>query len=251
MPIHDWTRVEDGIFHDFHHSWVEEIKRALNAGLLPRDYYALSEQRAIEVAPDILTLKTPGGSHGNVESWPATAGGDAGLLLADPKVRQTAESDADFYFRKQDVVTVRHISGDELIAVVEIVSPGNKSSRGRLEQFLKKASALVFEHDIHLLIVDLHPPPRRDPQGIHGVLWEYATGQEYVAPEDKPLTLVSYEANAGARAFIEPVAVGDTLVDMPLFLRPRAHVSVPLEATYNAALAAVPRRWRDVLQPPT
>src|SRR5438309_561880 len=21
MPIHDWTRVEAGIFHDFHHSW--------------------------------------------------------------------------------------------------------------------------------------------------------------------------------------------------------------------------------------
>ena len=46
MPIHDWTRVEAGIFHAFHHSWVEEIARALNRGLLPPDYYALPEQIA-------------------------------------------------------------------------------------------------------------------------------------------------------------------------------------------------------------
>ena len=28
MPIHDWSRVDAGIFHDFHHAWIEQIKRA-------------------------------------------------------------------------------------------------------------------------------------------------------------------------------------------------------------------------------
>ena len=37
---------------------------------------------------------------------------------------------------------------------------------------------------------------------------------------------------------------------MPLFLQPGAYVEVPLEATYREAFAAVPRRWRDVLEPP-
>ena len=46
MPIHDWTRVDAGIFHDFHHTWITEIKRVLNSGLLPPDYYALAEQIA-------------------------------------------------------------------------------------------------------------------------------------------------------------------------------------------------------------
>jgi hypothetical protein len=41
MPVHDWTRVSDGIFHSFHLSWTDEIMAALNAGLLPSDYYAL------------------------------------------------------------------------------------------------------------------------------------------------------------------------------------------------------------------
>ena len=44
MPVHNWTCVEAGIFHDFHHAWIEELKRALNGGILPGDYYALAQR---------------------------------------------------------------------------------------------------------------------------------------------------------------------------------------------------------------
>ena len=57
MPIHDWTRVESGIFHDFHGYWIQLIKAALNAGLLPPEYYALAEQVAVGVQPDVIALK--------------------------------------------------------------------------------------------------------------------------------------------------------------------------------------------------
>ena len=59
MPIHDWTRVNAGIFHHFHHGWIEEIARGLNSGLLPADYYALAEQIAGGFGPDVLTLERP------------------------------------------------------------------------------------------------------------------------------------------------------------------------------------------------
>ena len=59
MPIHDWTRVDAGIFHHFHHGWIEEIARALNRGLLPPDHYALAEQIAGGLGPDVLTLQRP------------------------------------------------------------------------------------------------------------------------------------------------------------------------------------------------
>lgn len=42
--------------------------------------------------------------------------------------------------------------------------------------------------------------------------------------------------------------MGDVLRDMPLFLEPGAHVLVPLESTYQAAFAALPHRWRGVLE---
>ncbi|HUY36479.1 MAG TPA: DUF4058 family protein [Pirellulales bacterium] len=204
------TRVHAGIFHDFHHSWIEEIARALNHELLPADYYALR------------------------------------LLLAPPKVKLAAETDLEFYRRKQSAMAVRHVSGDRLVAMVEIVSRGNKSSRQALRSFVEKAAELL-DRRIHLLIVDLHAPGSRDPHGIHAAIWGEIHGKDHDTPAAKPLTLVSYETALTVRAYVEPVAVGDRLTEMPLFLEPGAHVPIPLEAIYGSAFAEVPRRWRRVL----
>src|SRR5260370_27244079 len=69
MPVRDWTRVIAGIFHHFHHGWIEEIARALNRGVLPPEYYALAEQVAGGLGPDVLTLEnirlTPDSSSKN------------------------------------------------------------------------------------------------------------------------------------------------------------------------------------------
>ena len=35
MPIHDWTRVTAGTWHDFHLVWIAELRNVLNGGLLP------------------------------------------------------------------------------------------------------------------------------------------------------------------------------------------------------------------------
>ena len=246
MPVHDWTRVEAGIFHDFHHAWIEEIKRALNGGLLPDDYYALAEQHAAGLAPDVLALQERTES---AEPAPTSRnGGGTGLLLAPPKGRPIAETEMAFFRRKQNTVTVRHVSGDRIVAMVEIVSPSNKSSRNGLRAFVEKAAELLDKR-VHLLILDLHPPGKRAPHGIHAAIWEEIAGEESEAPPAKPLTLVAYETNLTVRAYLETVAVADALPDMPLFLEPDACVTVPLEKTYAGAFAAVPRRWRAVLDP--
>ena len=56
MPAHDWTRVDAGLFHDFHQSWTIALRNALNAGVLPPDYFALVEQSIRGPIPDVLTL---------------------------------------------------------------------------------------------------------------------------------------------------------------------------------------------------
>jgi len=248
MPIHDWTRVEAGIFHDFHHAWIEEIKRALNRGILPADYYALAEQHAAGFGPDVLTLQGDRNGDADDDAGPAP-GASGGVLLATPKLGPTGETDMAFYRRKQSTVAVRHVSGDRIVAMVEVVSPGNKASRNPLRSFVEKAAELLDKRT-HLLILDLFPPGRRDPQGIHGEIWEEIAGQEYAAPADKPLTLAAYESGLTIRAYVAHAAVGDALTDMPLFLEPEKAVEAPLEATYSAAFAEVPRRWRRVLEAP-
>jgi hypothetical protein len=57
MPVHDWTRVSAGTFHDFHQAWIIAIRDALNDGLLPEGYYAMAEQVAGRPHPDVLALE--------------------------------------------------------------------------------------------------------------------------------------------------------------------------------------------------
>ena len=58
MPIHDWTRVDAGIFHHFHQRWIGALTDVLNQRLLPSEYYALAEQQGAGFEPDVLTLKS-------------------------------------------------------------------------------------------------------------------------------------------------------------------------------------------------
>jgi hypothetical protein len=60
---------------------------------------------------------------------------------------------------------------------------------------------------------------------------------------------VSYAAGRVKVAYIEPVAVGDVLPDMPLFLEPGLHVPVALEATYQATWNVFPKEVRDLVIP--
>lgn len=242
MPAHDWSRVAAGIFHDFHHAWIEEIKRALNAGLLPSDYYALAELRTAGYGPDVLALQVDATDEGFDEPDQRLGG----LLVAKPQVAVTAETDMEFYRRKQNVVAVRHVSDDRVVALVEVVSPGNKSSRAALRSFVEKTAQLLDQR-IHLLILDLHRPGNFDPQGIHGAIWE-EIAEAWVAPTDRPLTLVGYESALTVRAFVQPLAIGEALIDMPLYLEPSGYVLVPLENTYARAFDAVPKRWRNVVE---
>src|SRR5438105_11136011 len=103
MPIHDWTRVIHGIFHDFHHEWISTIKRALNAGLLPPGFYALAEQIAGGLGPDVLTLDAvrprPEQTRGNGPAEAASGQGRGGIALATtpPRVRFTAAAETEHY----------------------------------------------------------------------------------------------------------------------------------------------------------
>jgi hypothetical protein len=127
--------------------------------------------------------------------------------------------------------------------LIEIVSRGNKESRHELERFLRKVAS-ALESKYHLLIIDLHPPGSFDPQGIHGAIWDYLFGSAPLAPADRPLTLVSYRALPVPTAYVEPVAVGSSLPEMPLFLDASWYVNVPLEETYLQTWSGIPEPWK-------
>lgn len=245
MPLHDWTRVDDGIFHDFHLAWIAELRRVLNGGLLPPDYYALGEQVLGGGSPDVLALSLPPAVR------PDRPDGNTAVLSPPPQTRLVARSARPSYTANQRRLVIRHKSGHPVVALVEVVSAGNKASEYAWDQFVDKAVA-ALHRGIHLLLLDAHPPTPRDPGGVHGAVWGALTGEDYTPPPDADRTMVAYSAGVEKTAYVEPLGVGRPLPDMPLFLTPDGDgcVRVPLEATYQAAFGPLARFYRDILEAP-
>jgi hypothetical protein len=246
VPIHDWTRVSAGLFHNFHQRWISALCDALNFGGLPPEYFALTEQRAGGPIPVVLTLKLS--DDGPV--WTGDTGIPVPVLAVaevPPKVSLVQTTEARVYARKADRITIRHQEGD-VVAVIEIVSPGNKASQAALREFVQKTSDLIQQR-IHLLVVDLFPPGRRDPEGIHRAIWDELEENDHAAPPpDKPLVLASYDAGPPILGYVDSKAVGEPLPEMPLFLRPGFYVPAPLEATYQTSWDAFPPVLKHRLQ---
>jgi len=216
MPVHDWTRVDAGLFHAFHLGWSCALCDALNSGPLPSNFYAILEGIHKGSIQDDLTSKL--------------------------------KNEELIYARKANRMAVRHNRGN-VLAVIEIVSRGSKASQAELRRFVEKIAGLIRQ-EIHVLVIDLFPPGTHDRQGIHKPIWAEFTDGDFKLPSDKPFTLVSYSAGVDTSAYVDVVAVGDVLPEMPLFLEPERYVPIPLEATYQTAWNAFPNAMKRLLESP-
>ncbi len=238
MPIHDWTRVPAGLFHHFQQDWSIEIARMLNRGRLPEGISALVEQRLGPRESDVLAIERRNGP---------TRAVDGGVMTLDrPLTRVVRRSSKEIYSGRANRIVVRHHLG-RIIAVIEIMSPGNKDSRSALRDFVEKTIEFL-RGGIHVLVVDLFPPTPRDPFGIHKAIWDEIEEEDFAFPPGKDRTLVSYESGGVRTAYIEPVGVGDAQPDMPLFLANDWHVNVPLEPAYQATWNASPAELREAVE---
>ena len=130
MPIHDWTRVDAGLFHNFHQNWITTLTNALNTGALPSDYYALAEQSVRGPIPDVIALRLSVDGPDSAES-----GGGLAVAEVPPRARVVRRNETDVYVYKADRISVYHRHG-HLVSVIEIVSPGNKASKGEFRASL-------------------------------------------------------------------------------------------------------------------
>ncbi len=184
MPVHNWTRVDAGLFHAFHQRWISALSDALNVGGLPPDYFALAGLSVRRSIPDVLTLprlSVKELSHGTAPS--------VAVAVAPPRARVIRSTEIGVYARKADRLTVRHRHG-QIVAVVEIVSPGNKGSQSELRAFVEKTADLI-QQGVHVLVIDLFPPTKRDPQGLHKAIWDEFEDDDFALPAGKPLTLAA------------------------------------------------------------
>ena len=89
-------RVLAQAFFTLHVVWIGQLQIALNGGLLPKNFYAMAEQDAGDIEPEVLTLQRQAGraapesaNHGEVltvaDAPPTSRRFEACLNLTKPK----------------------------------------------------------------------------------------------------------------------------------------------------------------------
>ena len=185
--------------------------------------------RRSTVRPTTAAWRPPSRRRGSVSS-------DGPTLLSSPTPRSDARSPSDT------------AAATATVALIEIVSPGNKDRATSVDAFVNKAAAAT-EAGINLVVLDLFPPRRADgPLGLVDRVAEAAGFEPLSAVEGKPLWVAGLDAGPERVLYAEPLAVGDAPPDTPLFLSPGRYVDVPLAATYATAWRETPSRWRAVVE---
>lgn len=227
MPLHDWntTRGWSGV----HIVWMTEIPRWIKPRLPEgfRAYVGTSPVVAVddpEGEPDVTVRRTNGGVHRTLEE------GEADPFQPDVEVAvATIEDDRSVYVERNG----------RMVAVVELVSPGNKDGIEKRRKYLARYLGYLTNR-VHLLLVDLHAKP-------YGISFADDIARRLQMPEQPPLPppfAISYRVITGG----EPgdghlsirrsgLQVGAPLPTLPLAIGFPDVVPIDLETTYMNAAA--------------
>ena len=273
VPLHDWTRVSAGRWHDMHLAWTAALRTELNSGLLPDPFFALAEPATgfqigggdgddIDFGddeppferrePDMLaavgreTFAARAGSNGSAA--PHFDRPDRGVALAEaPALVRTVEELGPPGVRRR--ITVRHPDGDRVVAVVEFASPGNRDAVSKVARFSETLAA-ALEAGIHAVLIDPFPPTGPAPDGLHGAVVAQFGASHRLDP-DHPLTFAGYRAisapGVSPTAFVQTCAAGEPPPTVPLFLDPAWCLPLDLAPGYAAAFRGCPKPVRDRL----
>ena len=223
----------------FHGQWAGSIAAALNQGGLPPGYFAEALVRVGSIQVDVATFEddevsspTPDDGEGE----PAAGGGTAMLVApawAPPAPALTMPAQVP------DDIEVRIFSEAEgdIVAAVELVSPGNKDRAEARRAFAAKCD-VYLQRRVGLVIVDVVTSRRSN---LHDELVRLrGLDESTLFPDDPPLYASAYrpvrhKSLARIDVWFAPLAVGASLPTLPLAIRGAGCFPLNLEAAYQDA----------------
>ncbi len=204
-------------WHSFHHAWATFISSDLNKHL-PEGWFAEpNAQFGIEI--DVATFEDDGGQQ--FPDWLS------GWHPSSPVITAPFQAVKD----KIEVNIYDSTAGPVLAGAIELLSPANKDRPASREAFVSKCETLL-QQGVGLLLVDI---VTERGGNLHLELLKRLSIQTSF---DAALYTASYHAveldgEARLEIWEEPLAVGQALPTMPLWLRGGYCLPVNLEATYQ------------------
>jgi len=234
MPLHDWSRVPGNVFHAFHLGLLWNLAGALNEGLLPAGYVARPEESLGPYEAGVLTLQDPGAGEAPADG--ASAEPRPTLTLAPPRLEA----------RKERRVAVYSARGERRVAVLEVVSPGNKDSERRARLFETKLLDCVAA-GLNVVLIDLLPATGPAPGFSAALACELGAGREALLDGGLEATSFERRDEQAILVYHRRLTVGAELPSVPLFLAPKRYVDVPLGPSYRRTIARLPAPDRALL----
>ena len=237
MPLRDHFRppvVEKSSWEGFHAVWPTVIVQHLRS-FLPPGYKAEPRVRlGTEMEIDIGALESRddpsygvASQHNGGTGTATWTGGPAALDL---------ETDLPEEY-EYEIRIFDHQRRRELVAAIELVSPANKDRPQTREAFVAKCAALLRK-GVAVSVVDLVTTNRHN---LYAQLMEFIGHPDPTMSPDGPPTYAAScrWINLGRRAKLEawsyPMAVGESLPTLPLWLDHELVVPLDLEASYEKA----------------
>jgi hypothetical protein len=201
-------------WHSFHNSWATYLSSQLNT-LLPAGYFAEANvQFGVEI--DVATFEEPGAA-GAPPAW-----------VPPPPVSHPFEMAGVVV----EVGIFSRSGGPQLAGAVELVSPANKDRPLHREAFVSKC-VTYLQAGVGVVVVDV---VTERPADLHRELLvrlgvaDPGPGPALSGSAFRP---VERDGKRWLDVWGEPIAVGQPLPTLPLWLRGGLCLPVELEATYE------------------
>ncbi len=215
-------------WQNLHSAWANALRDQLNEGLLPANYFAevqisLGTVAEIDVATFEEETDGPATSDGGVALW------------APPRPHR-----ATLNFTHPDLFEVRvftDMEGPELVAAVELVSPSNKDRPAQRHQFAVKCASYL-QQNVGRVVVDV--VTERGGNLHREILEILEISQDRAKLRDDDLYASAYRTvpakkTAKLEYWVEPLAVGEALPIMPLWIASDLCLPLNLEQAYERA----------------
>jgi hypothetical protein len=219
-------------WHAFHNAWATYIAADLNQRL-PEGYFAESNvQFGIEI--DVATFEEPGlmktdaVTPGESIDSLSTGVGTGWVAPAPTQILPLALMDETV-----EILVFNQAAGPTLTGALALVSPANKDRPAHRAAFVSKCAAYL-QQGVGLVIIDVVTDRQAN---LHNeILIRLCSAS--VVPWKADLYIVSYRPVQRAEqssldVWQAPVALGQALPTMPLWLRGHLCVPVPLDLTYE------------------
>jgi len=236
MPLRDhFTDKNPNRFRweGFHSSWPVTMVRHLNRDLLPPGYHAEPRVRLGTLAEVDVGTREP--RSASIPDEPDDPHGGV-AVYSPPTPALTFETDLS----QEDLFEVQLFDdelGENLVAAIELISPGNKDRPQCRHEFVVKCASMLKAH-VSLVLIDI---VTNQHANLFKELMEYLEIRNPVNPLQGHLyccSLLPRGSNGHAKVDVWPevLQVGTVLPRLPLWLHDELAIPLDLESTYEETL---------------